>query len=417
MGESAGGKSGGSRLADHLGIGVLTRTVPRYIVDEVLAETGRTEKRVRLLPAHLVVYFVMAMALFRDGYDEVIRYLVHGLRFARTWSSSWTVPTTGAISQARKRLGEAPMKAIYSRVALPLASPGTPGAWFGRYRLMAIDGVMIDIPDTAANIVDYPRAVGGTRRPYPQVKIASLAECGSHAILDATIGSIGVGERELADPLTRSLDEDMLVLADRGFYSYPLWLSYRLTGAQLLWRLSKTTILPVRQTLPDGSFLSEITKIKGRGKTRIPIDLIADPHLATHIPVRVIEYQITDPHDPTQTEDYRLITTILDPAGADAHDLAQLYRERWELELSFREVECQLLHHGRTLRSQSPEMIRQEIWGLLLTHYAVRAFMLEAADTIDIDPDRISTIRAINIIRRTVTDRPEFSPHSQKSTP
>ncbi len=411
MGTSKSPADGGY-LTDHLSIGVLVKTVPRFIVDEVLAETGRKEKRSRLLPAHVVVYFVMALALFRDGYDEVMRHLVHGLRFARTWSRAWTVPTTGAMAQARARLGEAPMAELFARIAQPLASPGTPGAWLGRWRLMAIDGVMLDIPDTPANLADYEKvsASGGTRRPYPQIKIVGLGECGTHAITAASIGSVRQGERELAEALTGNLTANMLVTADRGFFSYQLWLAYTLTGADLLWRLTKTTGLPVHEVLPDGSYLSEINRIKGPGKTRIPIDKIADPYLATHIPVRVIEYQVDTGADRGDVETFRLITTITDPQEASAHELAAAYAQRWEFESSLREIECQLLSRGGTLRSKSPEMVRQEVWGLFLTHYAIRAFMTEAADTAEIDPDRLSTIRAINIIRRTVTDGAGFSP-------
>lgn len=405
---SHGSDSG--RLTDHLSIGVITRTVPRYVIDEVLASTDRKEKRSRLLPAHVVVYFVMSLALFRDGYDEVMRQLVHGLRFARTWSRAWQVPTTSAMSQARVRLGEAPMKELFGRVAVPLATAGTPGAWLGPWRLMAIDGVMLDIPDTGANLADYAKPDGGTRSPYPQVKIVALGEAGTHAVIDAEIGSIRHGERGLADPLTRSLAPDMLVLADRGFFSYQLWRSYLLTGAALLWRLSRTTHLPVLQVLPDGSYLSEIKSVKGPGKTRIPLDRVGDPMLATHIPVRVIEYQVHTGRATGDPETFRLITTILDPAQADATTLAGAYTQRWELESSFREIECQLLAPGSTLRSKNPETVRQEIWALLLTHYAIRSFMIDAADTIELDPDRLSTIRAINIIRRSVTDPAALSP-------
>ena len=408
---------GAGRLTDHLSIGVLTRTVPRFVIDEVLAETGRREKRSRLLPAHVVVYFVMAMALFRDGYDEVLRALVHGLRFARTWSKAWQVPTTGAISQARDRLGEAPMKELFARVARPLAGQSTPGAWLGPWRLMAIDGVMLDIPETAANLAEYPKAVGGTRRPYPQAKVVGLGESGTHALIDAAIGSIRNGERELAEPLTRSLDPNMLVMADRGFFSYELWRAYLLTGAQLLWRLTKTTHLPVLQDLPDGSYLSEVKRPRlGPGKTRIPWGK-TDPLLATHIPVRVIEYQVDVGDGLTHLEVFRLITTILDPEQASAQELAACYNQRWEFETSLREIETQLLEPGSTLRSKKPEMIRQEIWALLLTHYAVRSFMQEAADTVDLDPDRLSPIRAINIIRRSVTDPAEFSPRPKETDP
>lgn len=402
------------RLTDYLSIGVLTATVPRFVVDEVIAATGRKEKRSRLLPAHVVVYFVMALALFPDGYDEVIRFLVHGLQFARTWSKAWQVPTTGALSQARVRLGEQVVRDLFRRIARPLAAPSTPGGWLGPWRLVAIDGVMLDIPDTAANLDVYEKAVGGTRRPYPQVKVVGLGECGTHAILDAALGSIRHGERELASPLARSLEANMLVMADRGFFSYDLWRTYLLTGAQLLWRLTKTTHLPVLQVLPDGSYLSEIKSFRGPGRTRIPWDKVDDPMLATHIPVRVIEYQIDAGDGLTHLEEFRLLTTILDPDEADAQELAACYTQRWEFESSLREIECQLLEPGATLRSKTPEMIRQEIWGLLLTHYAVRAFMTRAADTIEIDPDRISTIRAINIIRRSVTDPAEFSPRSTR---
>lgn len=401
-------------MTDHLSIGVLTKTVPRFVVDEVLAETHRKEKRSRLLPAHVVVYFVMALALFQDGYDEVIRALVHGLRFARTWSSTWRVPTTGAICQARVRLGEEAMRRLFTRGAQPLAAAGTPGAGLGPWRLMAIDGVMLDIPDTDANLADYEKATGGTRRPYPQVKIVGLGECGTHALIDAEIGSIRHGERELAEPLTRSLTSNMLVMADRGFFSYELWRAFLLAGVDLVWRVTKTIHLPVLQVLPDGSYLSEIKSFRGPGKTRIPWGKITDPMLATHIPVRVIEYQVDTGDGVTEPETFRLITTILDPDLADAHDLARCYAQRWEFESSLREVECQLLEPGATLRSKTPEMVRQEIWGLFLTHYAVRAFMKEAADTIDLDPDRLSTIRAINIVRRSVTDPAEFSPRSPK---
>jgi hypothetical protein len=159
------GMAGGGRLTDRIGIGVLTRLVPRDLIDEVLAETGRREKRSRLLPAHVVVYFVMAMAIFRDGYEEVIRRLTGGLAFMRAWRQDWAVPTTGAISQARERLGEAPVRVLFERVAAPVAAPGAPGAWLGSRRLMAIDGVKLDVPDTPANVAGFGRPGGVTRRP------------------------------------------------------------------------------------------------------------------------------------------------------------------------------------------------------------------------------------------------------------
>jgi len=415
MTEGENQSSIGARLTDHLSIGVLTKTVPRYIVDEVLIDTKRTEQRRRSLPAHVVVYFVMALALFRDGYEEVMAALSHGMRFTRTWSREWQLPSRSALCQARARLGEEPLRELFTRLAVPIATESTPGAYLGNRRLLAIDGVMLDIPDTPENTVEYPKPDGGTRRPYPQVRIVALGECGTQATLAAAIGSLNIGERDLAAQLRAEVGPNTLVIADRGFYSFPLWRDYQSTGADLLWRLSATMKLPVHQVLPDGSYLSEIKKKSGPGKTWIPLHLVVDtPELATHIQVRVIEFS-TDSDGPN--ENYRLITTITDPTDLNATELAHAYLQRWELETAFRQIECQLLEPSGTLRSKTPPMIRQEIWALLLTHYAIRAFITDAADTIDIDPDRISTIRAINIVRRSVTDAAALSPLTPGTPP
>jgi hypothetical protein len=179
------------RLTDRIGLGVLTRLVHRDLVDEVLAETGRTERRRRLLPARVVVYFVLAMTLFfDDAYEEVMRKLVEGLRFLRSWDEHWQVPTSSALCQARARLGAEPMRELYARVARPLAGAGTPGAWLGDLRVMAIDGVQLDVPDTADNEEAFGRGVSqGLDAPYPKVKVLGLGECGTHAVIDAPGGS------------------------------------------------------------------------------------------------------------------------------------------------------------------------------------------------------------------------------------
>ena len=180
--------TGSGKLVDHLCLGVLTKVLPRFVIDEVLTESGRREQRSRLLPAHVVVYFTLALSIFTDGYEEVLRKIVNGLRFARIWSTEWNVPSTSALSQARSRLGEKPLAMLFDRVAQPIAKAGTPGAWLNDWRLMAIDGVMIDIPDTAENLAQYPKAEGGTRRPFPQTRTVTLAECGTHAVVAAGIG-------------------------------------------------------------------------------------------------------------------------------------------------------------------------------------------------------------------------------------
>jgi hypothetical protein len=357
------------------------------------------------------------LALFADGYEEVIRKLVHGLRFARIWSREWAVPTTGALSQARQRLGAEPMQALFDRVAVPLARPGTPGAWLGVWRLMAIDGVMIDLPDTVANLAVYGKPEGGTRRPFPQLRAVGLSECGTHALVAAAPGTIYQGERELARELRNRVNSDMLIIADRGFHSFELWQEFLATGAALLWRAWSTIKFEPTDVLADGSYLAEIGNKSSRSSAaRIPLAAVPDsPHLATHIPVRIIEYQIEGHTDSDgKSETFRLITSILDPEQASAVELAGAYHQRWEIESSFREMEIQLLAGGG-LRSKSPELVRQELWGLFLAHYAIRAFMTEAADTVDLDPDRLSFTRTLNIIRRQVTDPAAFSP--RRATP
>ena len=406
----------GGLLTDRVAIGVLTRLVPRDLVDEVLAETGRREKRSRLLPAHVVVYFVMAMAVFRDGYEEVTRRLTGGLAFMRAWREDWAVPTAGAISQARERLGEAPLKALFERVAAPLATAGAPGAWLGSRRLMAIDGVKVDVPDTPANVAGFGRPGGVTRRPFPQVQVLGLGECGTHAVVAAQIGTLSVGERELAAGLLDSMEPGMLVIADRGFFGFEFWRDCLLTGADLLFRVASGLKLPVVTALPDGSYLSEVAthKIRSSG-FKIPLAVAADPRNATHIPVGVIEYTVTTAGGRGKPETFRLVTTILDPGDMTAIELAAAYQQRWEYEISLREIETQMLEPGSGLRSRTPDLVRQEIWGLLLAHCAIRSLMAEAAAAAGLDPDRLSFMRSISLVRRQVTDQAAFSPRQARA--
>lgn len=389
--------------------------------------TGKLEKRTRSLPAHVVVYFVIAMAIFgRDGYEEVLRKLVNGLRFLRNWDSRWKVPTTGAISQARIRLGAEPMKELFERLAHPVARPGTLGAWLRGRRLMAIDGVQIDMPATPENIEEFGNPEDATQRPYPQLRSVGLGECGTHAIVAATLGSIYTGEREYAEQLTTAVTDDMLIMADRGFYSFDLYKHYMATGAALVWRVPSTLTLPVLQTLPDGSYHSEITSTKTRrAGYSIPLTAVDDPRTATQLPIRVVEYTITNNHQQPsseqpsneQSDTFRLITTILDPDDAHATEIAFAYHQRWEYEIGLKEIETQLLEPGNGLRSKKPQLVHQEFWGLLLAHHAIRALITDAADTADIDQDRISFLRTLNIIRRQVMNQTAFPPRNPRQHP
>lgn len=395
------------RLTDRVGIGVLTRMIHRDLVDEVLNSTGKGETRTRLLPARVVVYYVCALTLFfGESYEEVLRKLVNGLRFVRAWRSEWHVPTTGAISRARIRLGSEPLKELFFRVATPIATRGTRGAWYRGYRVMAIDGVVLDVPDTPENVARFEKREHGDQlSAYPHVRVVGLAECGTHALVSAALDGWRVYERELTERLLPSFEPGMLVLADRGFYSYDLFTKARETGAALLWRVSKSVELPALEELPDGSYRSELlpTQLKTdlkQGKTRPVPD-------GTRIPVRVIEYRVEnrDSHD-TIT----LVTTLTNHDEAPADEIAALYAERWEFEMSLDEIETHQIANYRLLRSKKPDLVEQEIWGLLITHYAIRHLMHQAADDIDIDEDRLSFLRSLRVVRRSIANGADFPP-------
>lgn len=372
-------------------------------------QTRRKEKRNRLLPARLVVYYVIALALFfGDAYEEVMRKMVGGLRFVKSWEHDWTVPTPSALCQARRRLGEAPVRALFQRAAVPLATPATIGAWQGRRRLMAVDGVTLDVPDTGENEAEFGRPASRTGQggAYPQVRVVGLGESGTHANIAAAIGPYRTGERELAGQILHAVERDMLIAFDRGFYSYEFFQDAAATGADLLFRVTTTLKLPVLQRLPDDTWLTVITP----AGTKAPTSLAQARQLAEAgkaVIVRAVQYRITDRPD---AQTYRLITTVTDYRDILAPDLAACYHQRWEFETALDEIETHQIAHSRVLRSQSPDMVRQEIWGTLLAHYAIRALMVEAAHDADVDPDRLSFIRSLRVIRREADGSADFPP-------
>ena len=387
-------------MSDRVAIGVLTAAFPPSLVDSVLSSTGRVEQRSRLLPARLVVYFVLAMCLFSQGYEEVARLLTEGLR-ERRWRSGWTVPSTAAIWKARSRLGVEPMKELYASACQPVADGGTRGAYYRDWRLTAVDGTTFDLPDTRANVEAFgrpPRSGRGEQNVgYPQIRMVGLVECGTHVVFDAAIGPLRTGEHALARQVFTSLRPGMIVLADRGFLSVDLWRTAAATGADLLWRVRKDIVLAVVEQLPDGSYVSEI------------FDQRDIHHTRQGVRVRVVEYAIAG-HD----EVYRLITTIMGPAEAPAAELAALYAQRWEFESTLDEIKTHLGGSHLVLRSQHPDGAEQELYGFLLVHHAIRTLMHRAARDGDHDPDRISFTRSLRVVRRQVTDQAAFSPRQTR---
>jgi hypothetical protein len=401
----AGQVKSGERLSDRIAIGVLTAAFPPSLVDDVISRTGRVQRRTRLLPARVVVYFVLAMCLFSgQGYEEVARLLTEGLQQRRGWRGRWTVPSTAAIWKARFRLGAEPVKELFATVCRPVASPGTRGAFYRDWRLTAIDGTTFDLPDTQANVDVFgrpPRSGRGELNVgYPQIRLVGLVECGTHVIFEAAIAALRTGEHALARQVLVSLRPGMLLLADRGFYSVDLWRKAAATGADLLWRVRKDLVLPVVEQLSDGSYVTEIFDQRDIHHTR--------PGLR----VRAIEYTIAG-HEGV----YRLITTILDPTKAPAAELAALYTQRWEFESTLDEIKTHLGGSHLVLRSQHPDGAEQELYGFLLVHHAIRGLIHQTARQADHDPDRISFTRSLRVVRRQVTHQAAFSPRQTHPRP
>ena len=414
--------AGGGCLTDWISLGVLASWVPRDAVDEAIEETGKGAKRAGgKLPPHVMTYFVMALALFADDdYEEVAARLTETLQGWGCWDDSWEVPTSGGITQARQRLGHEPLKELFSQVAAPVAEEDTRGAFLGPWRLMAIDGFEWDAPATEKNIAAFGFSGIGTAdaetAAFPKARVVTVSECASHAVVTAGIGGVagkGAGEQALARKLYRRLEEDWLLIADRNFYNWDDWCAAADTGAALLWRVKSDLRLPVLELLPDGSYRSVLINPKTGGKARQQLIEAAragqdlDEDKARHI--RVIEYEVPDRAGDGKGELIALITTITGMTDAPGGALAGAYHQRWEHETGNKQLKTYLRGPGKVLRSGSPDMVRQEIYGYLLTHYAISALICTAATEAQIDPDRVKFKRTVRILRRRVTD-PVFSP-------
>jgi Insertion element 4 transposase N-terminal/Transposase DDE domain len=403
------------RLTDHVSLGVLSAAFSRDLIDEVIGVTGRREKRSRLLPAHVVVRYVIGLGLFfGEAYEEVMRQLTGSLQALGSWEREWKVPSTSAITQARQRLGSAPLKELFHRAAVPVAGVGTKGAWLRGRRLMAIDGSSFDVPDTPENVVAFGKMGSGPKESaFPKLQVVSLSECGTHAQVAAALGSCRTGERDLAVELAGHLDADMLVMADSGFYSWRLWDHYAATGAALCWRVGASVMLPLVRRLPDGSYLALVFAPNTTAKRKAAVLAAAraggevDPDRARI--VRAVEYTVPD-RGGDDGELICVITTVLDPAELTAAEVAFAYHQRWEHESGLDEIKTHLRGGGTVLRSKSPDLVEQEMWGILLAHYAIRELMCRAADEADQDPDRISFLRSVRVVRRQIDDPAAFSP-------
>jgi hypothetical protein len=397
MARTLAGLPAGTRLTDYISLGVLTANFPIELVHEVLVQTGRASERERALPAHVMVYYAIALALYADvSTREVLRCLLEGARWLGDPVAVREPAGKSGISQARTRLGAEPLEALYRAAAGPVAEEGTPGAWYRGWHLFSLDGTTLDVADTAANARTFGRP--GTSRgvnaggAFPQLRLVGLVENGTHAICDAELGPYSTSEEALAADVLPRLTGDMLCLADRAFLGFDLWKAAAATGAALLWRAGASFGLPVLERYPDGSYRSELRWNKtSRSTDRRPI------------PVRVVRYAL--PGVPGAEPSYRLVTNVLQPERAPAAELAALYHERWEIEGAFDEFKTHLRGARRVLRSKTPRLVLQEAWGFLLAHYALRSLMHEAALGAlprARDPDTLSFTHALRVTRRTL---------------
>ena len=410
----------GGALTDWISLGVLASSVPRDVVEDAIAVTGKGARRAGgKLPPHVMVYFVMALALFAgDDYEEVAARLAEALRGWGAGDQAWE-PAPGGITQARQRLGPGPMAEVFSQVAVPVADLDTIGAFLGPWRLMSVDGMEWDVPDTGKNraVFGSSGTGGDDQAAFPKIRVVTVSECGSHAPVLAAMGTAaggkGSGEQSLARDLYPDLEEDWLLVADRNFYNWKDWCAAAGTGAELLWRVKSSLLLPLLELLPDGSYRSVLINPKITGKKREALIDAArrgddlDEDTARY--VRVVEYEVPDREGDGKDELIALITSITDVRQATAAVLAQAYQQRWEHEGGNQQLKTYLRGPGKILRSGSPDLIEQEIWGYLLTHYAISALTCAAAIAAGIDPDRVKFKRTVRILRRRVTD-PAFPP-------
>jgi hypothetical protein len=413
---------------DQVSLGVLVTAVPRDAVDDAVMVCGVGAKRSDgKLPPHVVAYLTMALCLFpEDDYTEVATKVTGSLDRFGCWGADWSVPTPSAITQARKRLGRTVFPEIFERTCGPVAGEASPvagvvatglgrGSWLRGWRLLAIDGFDVDVPDTPDNAAEFGYAGSGdTRSAFPKARVVALAECGTHAFVAAEVDSCSVGEKTLADRLYPRLRSDELLTADRNFYGFHAWGLAASTGAALLWRAPTQLRLPVVEVVSDGTYLSVLVRpsLRGGHRDRVVAASMAGEELDPDEGrlVRVVEYDVPDRAGDGTGELIVLLTTITDPAHARADELAAAYHQRWEEETGNDQLKTHLRGPGRVLRSRLPDLVHQEIWAWLIVHHAITALMVKASEAADLDPDRISFTKVLRLVRRSATGTADVSP-------
>lgn len=396
----------GARITDYISLGVIAKTFPMTTVRSVLADCGRAGVRQRDLPAPVVVYYVIALALYMQAsYREVLRCLLEGVQWLVAPSAPIKVAGKSGISQARTRLGWQALRQLHDAVVRPIAVAATRGAWYRGWHLVSLDGSTLDVADERANDEAFGRP-GASRgaSACPQIRLVSLVESGTHVLFGSQMSGYGTSEITLARSVLNGLQKGMLCLADRQFFGFALWGQARDSGCDLLWRIKKNARLPREMVLPDGSYLSRIYPSEPDRRRK-----------KNGVSVRVIDYRLDGVVDAEPI--YRLVTTILDPDRAPANELAALYHERWEIETALDELKTHLRGARIVLRSKTSDLVRQEFYGLMMAHFAIRSLIHEAALKADEDPDRLSLLHAVRVVRRRLPAAVAVPPSPQGGVP
>ena len=370
----------------------LTQLIPEHRLAAILSGTARSSVRRRCLPADSVIWLVIAMALFAaDSIPKVWRRL-HPTR-------DRPEPTDSAFSQARRRLGVAPLRHLFLETARPMATHQTVGASYRGWRLMGLDGTTLDLPDTPDNARTFGRpTTGRAEGAFPQVRLLALCELGTHAVCGLAIKPLRHGEPSMVGPLLDHLGPGLLLIWDRGFFSYDLIRSVVQRGAHLLARVKRNTILRPIRRLGDGSYLAKVYPSEADRRRDM-----------RGLPVRVVEYTHDDPNRPGAGERHRLITDLTNPEDLPAHEAPLVYHERWEQELAFDEIKTHLSGRAVPVRSKTPAGVVQEIYGLMLAHYVVRRVMHDAAVVASQDPDRLSFIDSLRVLQCQLPESPHVA--------
>jgi hypothetical protein len=377
--------------------------IPAMAIEQAIANTQTQEERKRSLPAQLMVSLVIAMSLWsKDSMRDVLKNLIDGL--SEAWvkvGKYWRVPCKSAITQARQRLGARVMCKLFHQLVKPMATQETLGAFLQGLRIVVIDGSCFDVPDSDENarVFGRPGSRPGTVAAFPKVRLVILVEAGTHIIFDALMCPYRIGERVRALKLLRSVQSGMLLMWDRGLHSYEMVQKTVSQGCDYLGRIPANVKFLAEKPLEDGSYLSWINpsgKLRKKG--------------CKPIIVRVIEYTIEHPHNPTEQLTYRLITSLLDINEFPAELLAKEYHQRWEVENTLDELKTHLLGRKTHVRSHKPREVVQEIYGWLLGHWSVRVLMFQAATTAGIPPLRLSFTGTLRVIRRAIPKFQDLQP-------